>query len=49
MNLPICFFGKLTAEKGKKTAKHQILGFVDLLRAVKSEPMGEFMPTARAR
>lgn len=35
-----------TAEKGKKAAKHQILGFIDLLRLVRDRPLGEFAPTS---
>jgi len=35
-----------TAEKGKKAAKHQILGFIDLLRLVGDRPLGEFAPTS---
>ncbi len=37
-----------TAEKGKKAAKHQISGFIDLLKAVRDRPIGEFAPTIRA-
>ena len=37
-----------TAEKGEKAAKHQILGFIDLLRAVRDRPIGEFAPTSQA-
>ncbi len=37
-----------TAEKGKKAAKHQILGFIELLRQVRDLPLGEFAPTKRA-
>ncbi|MEM6386540.1 MAG: creatininase family protein [Pseudomonadota bacterium] len=32
------------AEKGKKAAKHQILGFVELLRQVRDRPIGELVP-----
>ncbi len=35
-----------TAEKGKKAAKHQVLGFIDLLRLVREHPIGEFAPTS---
>ena len=35
-----------TAEKGKKSAKHQIMGFIDLLRLVRDRPLGEFAPTS---
>ncbi|MEO1537133.1 MAG: creatininase family protein [Pseudomonadota bacterium] len=34
-----------TAEKGEKAAKHQVLGFIDLLRQVRDRPLGEFAPT----
>ncbi len=37
-----------TAEKGKKTAKHQILGFIDLLKKVRDHPLGEFVPSSQA-
>ena len=37
-----------TAEKGKKTAKHQVLGFIELLRQVRNTPLSEFLPTKRA-
>lgn len=37
-----------TAEKGEKTARHQIAGFIELLRTVRDTPVGEFMPTSRA-
>ncbi|MEL7151938.1 MAG: creatininase family protein [Pseudomonadota bacterium] len=35
-----------TTEKGKKAAKHQILGFINLLRLVRDRPLGEFAPTS---
>jgi creatinine amidohydrolase len=35
-----------TAEKGKKSAEHQIMGFIDLLRLVRDRPIGEFAPTS---
>jgi creatinine amidohydrolase len=34
-----------TAEKGKKSAEHQIIGFLDLLRTVRDHPLGDFAPT----
>lgn len=38
-----------TAEKGKKAASHQILGFIDLLRHVRDRPLGEFAPSEKAQ
>lgn len=35
-----------TAEKGKKSAKHQVLGFVELLKLVRTHPLGKFAPTS---
>ena len=35
-----------TAEKGRKAAKHQILGFVKLLQLIRDQPLGNFAPTA---
>ena len=37
-----------TAEKGKIAAKHQISGFIDLLRQVRDQPIGEFAPSLSA-
>ncbi len=37
-----------TAEKGKKAAKHQISGFIELLKAVRDRSIGEFAPTIQA-
>ncbi|MEM7718321.1 MAG: creatininase family protein [Pseudomonadota bacterium] len=37
-----------TAEKGKKSAKHQVLGFIELLKLVRDQPLGEFAPTKTA-
>ncbi|QMU58617.1 MAG: creatininase family protein [Boseongicola sp.] len=34
-----------TAEKGERTCKHQIKGFVDLLQTVADHPIGDFAPT----
>lgn len=33
-----------TAKKGKQTAKHQILGMIELLRAVRDRPLGDIAP-----
>ncbi|MEM6891636.1 MAG: creatininase family protein [Pseudomonadota bacterium] len=33
-----------TAEKGKKASRHQILGFIDMLRQVRDRPLGEIAP-----
>ncbi len=33
-----------TAEKGKASAEHQVKGFIQLLRAVKDTPLGQFSP-----
>lgn len=35
-----------TAEKGKITCEHQVKGFIELLRAVKAQALGEFSPTS---
>lgn len=37
-----------TAEKGKKAANHQILGFIDLLRTVRDHPLGAISPNTKA-
>ena len=37
-----------SAEKGKKTAEHQVLGFIELLHTVRAQSIGEFSPTFRA-
>lgn len=37
-----------TAEKGKKAANHQILGFIDLLRTVRDYPLGAISPNTKA-
>jgi len=37
-----------TAEKGKKAAKHQILGFIELLKQVRDQPVSEFAPSLSA-
>ncbi|MDJ0638123.1 MAG: creatininase family protein [Paracoccaceae bacterium] len=37
-----------TAEKGHKTAEHQISGFIDLLRTVRDQSVGGFSPTNRS-
>ena len=34
-----------TADKGKVASKHQVEGFISLLRQVRDTPVGEFMPT----
>ena len=34
-----------SAEKGRRTCEHQVRGFIDLLRVVKSTPLGGFTPT----
>ena len=36
-----------TADKGAALCAHQITGFIDLLRKVKAQPLGDFMPTNR--
>ena len=36
-----------TAEKGEATCRHQVTGFVELLRAVRDQPLGNFAPTNR--
>jgi creatinine amidohydrolase len=38
--------GLATEEKGRATCAHQVRGFVDLLRAVKAEPIERFAPAA---
>ncbi|MEO0915390.1 MAG: creatininase family protein [Pseudomonadota bacterium] len=37
-----------SAEKGKKSAKHQVLGFIELLKLVRDRPLGNFAPTNSA-
>ena len=34
-----------SANKGEKTAKHQVTGFIKLLRAIQDTPLGSFTPT----
>ncbi len=34
-----------TAEKGKVASKHQVAGFIDMLRKVRNTPLGGFTPT----
>ena len=34
-----------TAEKGAATCKHQVSGFIELLRTVRDQPLGGFSPT----
>jgi len=36
-----------TAEKGETTCRHQVMGFIELLRAVRDQPIGEFAPMNR--
>ena len=35
-----------TSDKGEQLTRHQVAGFIDLLRKVRDTPLGEFVPTS---